>query len=52
MTLVMDVINTGEKGKNMHKYFERRRAKRIKKWEAEFDREFMKFMREEKLYAK
>lgn len=35
----------------MHKYFEQRRIKRQKKWEAEFDKEFKQFMKEEKLYA-
>ena len=40
------------KENNMYKYFEQRRIKRQKKWEAEFDKAFKKFMREEKLYAK
>ena len=31
----------------MYKYFERHKAKQIKKWEEEFNREFKKFMKEE-----
>ena len=40
------------KENNMHKYFEQRRIKRQKKMEAEFDKAYKQFMREEKLYAK
>ena len=36
---------------NMYKYFERRRIKQQKKLEAEFDKAFKKFMKEE-MYAK
>lgn len=36
----------------MYKYLERRRARQQKRIEEEFNREFMKFMKEEKLYAK
>lgn len=40
------------KENNMHKYFTQRRIKRQKKWEAEFDKAFKQFMREEKLYGR
>lgn len=36
----------------MLKYFEKRRIKKQKELEKEFDLVFKKFMREEKLYAK
>ena len=36
----------------MYKYFEQRKIKRQKKWEAEFDKAFKKFMREEKIYGR
>lgn len=35
----------------MYKYFEQRKIKRQKKWEAEFDKAFKQFMKEE-IYAK
>lgn len=36
----------------MYKFLERRKIKQQKKWEAEFDKAFKQFMKEEKLYAK
>ena len=36
----------------MLKYFEQRRIEKQKKKEKEFDKEYKKFMKEEKIYAK
>ena len=36
----------------MYKYFEQRRVKQRKRMEAEFDKAYKQFMREEKIYVK
>lgn len=36
----------------MHRYLERRKAKQRARLEAEFDKAYKQFMREEKMYAK
>lgn len=35
----------------MHKYFEQRKIKQRQKMEAEFDKAYKQFMKEEKIYA-